>query len=161
MGDVMAEHVQVQFLSHQGIMLSLPDARNLRSAAVTLHRWDKRRCGFITKYPETSSVTLIRDEHTNIPYFAIRPLSRPDTIYERVEDRERAAEVLIQNICDRYRLHFFRQTDPNECPFYLGRSSMTNEDYSTKGFAIGHHIRDKDQLFPQLFDLFTTWDMTP
>lgn len=161
MADVMAEQFQVQFLSHQGIMLSLPDARNLRSAAVTLHRWDQRKCGFITKYPETSSVTLIRDEQTKIPYFLIHPFSRPDTIYERVEDRERAAEVLIQNICERYRLHFFRQTDPNESPFYLGRSPMTNQDYSTKGFGIGHNIIDKDQLFPQLSDLFTTWDMTP
>ena len=157
----MAEQFQVQFLSEQGIMLSLPDARNLRSAAVTLHRWDQRKNGFLTKYPEKASVTLIRDEHTNIPYFAIHPFSGPDTIYERVEDRERAAEVLIQNICNRYRLHFFRQTDPNECPLYLGRSPMTNQDFLTKGFALGHNIIDKDQLFPQLFDLFTTWDMTP
>lgn len=160
MADRMAEHFQVEFLSQQGVMLSVTDARILRSAAVTLHRWDQRKRGFITKFPEQAAVELIRDEKTNIPYFAIHTFGRLRTIYERVEDRERAAEILVQNICDRYGLYFYRHPDSNECPLYIGRSPLTDKNYSINGYAVGSNIRDKDELFPQRFDVGTTWDMT-
>ena len=129
-----------------GINLSLTDARILRRAEMTLHRWDEQRCGWSTPGPYGASFTLVRDEDgDDKPYLEIHPNGGPlwpprslKTRWERVPDRERGAIKRIEAVCKKYAapngspLKYYHQSDPRGAALFISppHHSMNEVNYS-------------------------------
>jgi hypothetical protein len=121
-----------QAARQHGISLSLADARILRRAEMTLHRWDEQRCGWSTPGPYGASIALVRDEDGDgLPYLEIHPNGGANvahslkTRWERVPDRERGALKRIKAICKKYAapngspLKYYHQSDPRGAALYI------------------------------------------
>lgn len=106
-----------------GRLIFPDDARILRRAALTLHRWAEEEC----------NGTIQRDEVTGTPY-----RYRDDaTRYGIVPDREDGALRRVREVCERLGMAFYHQTDPRGCALYVARddAGMTDSNYSTVGIA--------------------------
>ena len=128
-----------------GIALSLADARILRRAEMTLHRWDEQGCGWSTPGPYGASIALVRDDDGDgLPYLEIHPNAPTyhghgfKTRWERVPDRERGALKRIKAVCEKYAapngspLKFHHQGDPRGAALYIGAPhfSMNEVNYA-------------------------------
>ena len=134
-----------QAARQHGISLSLADARILRRAEMTLHRWDEQRCGWSTPGPYGASIALVRDEDGDgLPYLEIHPNAPTyhghafKTRWERVPDRERGALKRIKAVCKKYAapngspLKYYHQSDPRGAALYISPpqpGSMNDVNY--------------------------------
>ena len=115
-----------------GRIIALFDARMLRRASLTLHRWSELECGDGNDY---SSWAIERDEATNIPYMVTYPHTGKTRRY-RIADREKGALRRVEKFCKAHGFYFFHQTDPRGCALYISAEPMSDSDYSNKGAAI-------------------------
>lgn len=109
-----------------GVALSTDDARTLRRAAQTLHRWSELECGDGNEY---SSWAIERDEETGIPYMCTYP-HKGTTRREKIADREKGALRRVKEVCERNGLHFYHQGDPRGAALYVSDKTLTNQSYS-------------------------------
>ena len=124
------ENLQRDARAH-GISLSLADARILRRAELTLHRWDERRCGWSTPGPYGASFALVRDEDGDgRAYLEIHPNVGLKTRWERVPDIERGALNRIEAICAKYDASYYRQSDPRGASLYIDREPIPDNNYT-------------------------------
>ena len=125
-----------------GIPLSLADARILRRAEMTLHRWDEEMCNGTIQRPW--------QENNGDPYAYVgdRPgrsiggyTDDEGTFREEwmfVPDRERGALKRIQAVCEKYAapngspLKYYHQSDPRGAALYIEAPhySMTETNYT-------------------------------
>ncbi len=100
---------------------TLSDARALRRAALTLHRWYEHEC----------NGAIQRDEETNKPYwYNVNSGGR----ISLVPDREKGAEKSIMKICTRLGLHYYLQTDPRGGTLYMDNKPIPDNNYSRTTF---------------------------
>jgi len=118
-------------LYHRGIDVSFADANALRRAQITLQRWGEAECGDSNEY---ASYSVERDETTGIPYRCVYRHDSNGVKRYRIADRERGALKRVQDICKRYGLHYFHQTDPRGCSLYIEREPLPDSNY-TRGIA--------------------------
>jgi hypothetical protein len=145
MDNAERKDLELQQAARQhGISLSLADARILRRAEMTLHRWDEQRCGWSTPGPYGASFVLVRDENgcecgcKERPYLEIHPNTGLNIGMERVPDRERGALKRIKAVCEKYAapngspLKYYHQSDPRGAALYISPphpGSMNDVNY--------------------------------
>lgn len=105
-----------------GIRVFPDDARTLRRAALTLHRWAEAECG------DGSGWWIERDE-------AGLPWRNNGRMRYRIADREAGALRAIARTCAAHGLHFYHQPDPRGCPLYLSTEPLGPDNY-TRGLAV-------------------------
>jgi hypothetical protein len=122
------------------IALSLADARILRRAELTLHRWDEQQCGWSTRGEYGASYALVRDEDGDgKPYLEIHPNTGLKTRWEPVPDRERGAIKRIAAVCAKYAapngspLKYYHQSDPRGSALYI--SAPHHHDLSDSNYS--------------------------
>lgn len=119
-------------LHRAGVTLAtLDDARALRRAEMTLHRWAEMECGDSNGY---ASFCIERDESTDAPYMVTYPNDGPSRRV-RIADRESGALRRVATICQRIGAHYFHQTDPRGVALYVSADLLTSENYP-RGVAI-------------------------
>lgn len=121
----------LRWLQHRGIDATLDDARTLRRAKMTLHRWYELECGDGDNY---KSWAIERDEQTGVPYMAIYPNTGNRRQY-RIADRENGAIRRCKAICDRLGAFMYVQTDPRGAPLYVSLEPLDCTNYS-RGLCI-------------------------
>jgi hypothetical protein len=115
------------------IGVSYEQAETLRRASMTLHRWAELECGDSNDYAGWS---IERDEKTNVPYLVTYPHTGKSR-RRKVADREGGALKRITAILKPLGLHFYHQTDPLGCALYVSKEPLTDQNYSSRGIAIG------------------------
>lgn len=108
--------------------ISYADCRALVRASTTLHSWAEHEC----------NGAIQRDETTNKPYW--------HSTYDGkrlgpTSDRETGAIKRVEEICARYNLTPYFQTNPRGCALYLLRPGDVPADadvsaYYTRGIAV-------------------------
>ena len=126
-----ANWLAVRIERSTGVNISINDARTLRRAEKTLHRWSELECGNSNDY---ASWCIERDELTDKPYMVTHP--HKGSVRRRpVPDRERGAIKRVAALCERLGLHYFHQTDPRGCSLYVAAVELTDNNYSSRGVA--------------------------
>jgi hypothetical protein len=115
------------------IGVTYEQAETLRRASMTLHRWAELECGDSNDYAGWS---VERDEKTNVPYLVTYPHTGKSH-RRKVADREGGALKRIAAILKPLGLHFYHQTDPRGCVLYVSKEPLTDQNYSSRGIAIG------------------------
>lgn len=100
---------------------SLAEARALRRAAITLHRWYEHECNGVIQ----------RDEITGKPAWYCANTGRRIT---SAADREKGAEKTIARICARLGLHYYLQGDPRGGMLYVDTKPIDQSDYKRATF---------------------------
>ena len=123
-----------QRIARAGVICSTSEARTLRRAALTLHRWHELECGTDAGHIERDG-----DNGDGRPYFVpcgrwyggryIEPKRRP------IPDRERGALARIASTCKEMGLKYYIQGDPRGCSLYVSPEPLTDRDY-TRGVAV-------------------------
>lgn len=113
-----------------GLLIATEDVNTLRRAQLTLRRWHELECGDGDDY---KSWAIERDEDTDVPYMTIYPHNGPAR-RTKIADREKGAIKRIAAVCEKYRLHFYVQTDPRGCALYVSTEELTSASY-TNGVA--------------------------
>jgi len=115
------------------IGISYEQAETLRRASMTLHRWSELECGDGHDY---ASWSIERDEQTGIPYLVTYPHTGK-SYRRKVADRATGALKRITAILAPLGLHFYHQTDPRGCALHVSKEPLTDQNYSSRGIAIG------------------------
>ena len=112
------------------VLLSVTDAETLRRAAMTLHRWAEGECG-------DGYSCITRDETTGKPFREVSGMSGRNRMIP-IPDRETGALKRVAEVCARYGLAFYHQTDPRGCALYVAKADagMTDSNYSSVGVAV-------------------------
>lgn len=107
------------------------DARTLRRAEMTLHRWAELECG--TSFGHIERLEQL--DGTTRPVFIPDWRGRgPGGISPHViPDREAGALRRVAGICKSMGLHYYHQTDPRGCALYVGCEPLTDANYSQRG----------------------------
>lgn len=113
------------------------DAKALRRASMTLHRWAEAECGDGNDW---ASWAIERDENTGKAYRVIYP-HNGDTRRIRIPDRQTGARKRASSILARYGFAPYFQTDPRGCALYIIRpgdvpSGESVEAFYTRGVAV-------------------------
>lgn len=119
-----------QRLANRGIPASLDEARTLRRAEKTLHRWAEQEGGDGNDY---ASWAIERDETTGKPYFCTYPHSGKSR-RTLIADREAGALRRVATVCKALGAHFYHQGDPRGCALYVSAEPLTDSSY-TNGAA--------------------------
>lgn len=120
-------------LHRVGVTLAtLDDARVLRRAEKTLHRWAELECGDDNGF---ASFCIERDEMTNEPYMVTYPHAGSSR-RRRIADRENGALRRVATVCQRLGAFYFHQTDPRGVALYVGIAPLTDTTYNRDGVAI-------------------------
>lgn len=114
----------------EGVDISTDDARTLRRAALTLHRWAELGCG---DGNEHASWAIERDEG-GAPYMVTYPHKGGER-RRRIPDREAGALRRVREVCERVGLYWYHQGDPRGGALYLSREPLTSESYA-RGVAV-------------------------
>lgn len=111
------------------VTLDLDDVDTLRRAQLTLHRWAEGECG-----DDNSCIT--RDETTGKPYREYAGVSGRNRMVP-IPDRETGALRRVRDVCARYGLMYYHQTDPRGCALYVSTQErgMTDSNYNSTGVA--------------------------
>lgn len=117
-----------------GITLDFDDAWTLRRAERTLHRWHEGECGDSNGY---ASWCIVRDETTGKTYREVYP-NTGAMRRTLILDREKGALKRVADVCARYGLTYYVQTDPRGGALYVARPAdgMTGSNYSSVGVCV-------------------------
>lgn len=121
----------VEIERREGVDISTDDARTLRRAALTLHRWAELECGDGNDY---GSWAIERDEVTGAPYMVTYPHKGGER-RRRIPDREAGALRRVREVCERVGLNWYHQTDPRGAALRVSRSPLTAQNY-VRGVAV-------------------------
>lgn len=116
-------------LSH--VPITGEQARTLRRAQLTLHRWAEEMCnGTIQRDGEQGDGRPFRV--FRLPY---SPSSTNNGEAGRlpIPDRERGALARVAAVCKALGLHWYHQTDPRGCALYVSAEPLTAANYSQRG----------------------------
>lgn len=123
----------------QAAGIGYQDARELRSIAMTLHRWHELECG-------DGNGCIERDEKTGIPYWhnanSRFAQANDPRAYSRIPDRETGAKKRLAKIMARYpALKSYVQGDPRGAALYILRPGDVPEgadadSYYSRGIAV-------------------------
>jgi hypothetical protein len=115
-------------LRQRGINADRAQARVLRLAERSLHRWHEAECGGSNAH---GSFCIERDEKTGTPFYCYYPhdQSIPNRRH-RIPDKEATAIARITTACTALGCHFFVQTDPRGCALYVSAEPLTPSNYS-------------------------------
>ena len=108
-------------LKRVALLSTWDDAKALRRAALTLHRWYEHEC----------NGTIQRDEEDGLPY------QYSGVTHKRLgkcADREKGAIKAIALICKRLGLHYYLQTDPRGGTLYVDTKEIPDNNYSRSTF---------------------------
>ena len=119
-----------QRLANRGVPASLDEARTLRRAEKTLHRWAEQECGDGNDY---ASWAIERDETTGKPYLCTYPHAGKSR-RTLIADREAGALRRVAAVCKALGAFFYHQGDPRGCALYVAAEPLTNANY-TNGVA--------------------------
>ena len=109
---------------------TLEDARTLRRASLTLHRWAEGECGDGNDF---ASWCIVRDEDGKT-YREVYPHTGKMR-RSRIPDRERGALRRVAEVCAARGWHFYHQGDPRGCALYVSTSPLGDTNYSN-GVAV-------------------------
>jgi hypothetical protein len=108
----------------------IPDARTLRRAQMTLHRWAEMECGDGRGHIE-------RDEQTGKPFYyndnARYVQANDPRRVSSIPDREAGALRRVAEACKAAGLHYYHQTDPRGCALYVAAEPLNAQNYSSRG----------------------------
>ena len=114
--------------------LTMRDAKTLRDAEKTLHRWHELECGTGNQW-----VTFLveRDEESGTPYLWTRPTSDYLSTFRNgararrraIIDREKHATNRVQKLAQKVGFHFYVQGDPRGCALYISSEPISARDY--------------------------------
>lgn len=105
--------------------LTIEEARTLRRASLTLHRWAEEECnGTIQRVDNGEGYPVRHYGQGNEP-----------RLTARIPDREAGALRRIAAVCKAAGLHYYHQTDPRGCALYVAAEPLTAQNYSTRGIA--------------------------
>lgn len=124
-------HELLRMAAARGILLTEPQARTLRRAAVTLRRWAEEECGNSNAF---ASYSIERDEATGRPFRTIYPHDAQRPTRYPIADREKGALERVKRLCERLGLHYYHQGDPRGCALWIDREPLPNNNY-TRGIA--------------------------
>lgn len=116
-------------LAYAGIVATLEDARILRLAEKTLHRWHEGECGDSNDYCSWS----IETDENGRAWRVVHPYTGK-AYQERIPNRESGARKRVAALCDRLGIHFYVQTDPRGAALYVSREPFAEFDY-TRGIC--------------------------
>lgn len=118
-----------------GIEMDFDDVWTLRRAEQTLHRWHEGECGM---GDDRVSWCIVRDETTGKTYREVYPHDGAMR-RESIPDREKGALKCVADVCARYGLTYYVQTDPRGGSLYVARPAdgMTDSNYSSTGVYVG------------------------
>jgi len=122
------------------MFISMDDARALRRAELTLHRWHELECGdsvqgrgfnvsFAIERDETESGDGLPYMVRHVTHFGIST-SYTTTDRRRIPDREAGAIRRVKEVCDRLGLFFYVQTDPRGAALYVSNEQLTDRNYT-------------------------------
>ena len=126
MNATKSDYILRDRLAHAGIAASLEDARILRRAELTLHRWYEGECG---NSDDHCSWSIEVDDDTGKAYRVTYPHTGKSR-RERIPNREAGARKRIAELCKRLNLHYYVQTDPRGAALYVSREPFADFDYS-------------------------------
>jgi len=115
-----------------GVWVDPRNCATLRRASMTLHRWAEQECGDSNDY---ASWCIVRDDDGKT-YRETYPHTGK-VRRERIADRESGALRTAKRICDANGLHFYHQTDPRGCALYVSTEPLNDQNYPSRGVAIG------------------------
>jgi len=118
-------------LANAGIAADLDEARALRRAEKTLHRWAEMECGDGNDW---ASWAIERDETTGRPYRCIYPHAGKSS-RALIPDRETGALKRVEAVCQGLGVYWYHQTDPRGCALYVSAVPLTDQNY-TDGVAV-------------------------
>ena len=121
-----------QRLANRGVPASLDDARTLRRAEKTLHRWAEQECGDGNDY---ASWAIERDETTGKPFMVYHRFTQSHSKRVAIPDREAGALRRVAAVCKALGAYFYHQTDPRGCALYVAAEPLTDQTYSTSSVA--------------------------
>ena len=131
--NVGKKNIELQHcLATRGVYLPLDIVHILRRAERTLQRWYESECGSSNNL---ASFSIERDEETGVPYRCVYHHTESKVRRYRIADREKGAIKRITDLCQKYELHFYIQTDPRGCALYLAREVLNDRNYSKNGAA--------------------------
>ena len=124
-------------LEYRGVKATLEQARTLRRAEKTLHRWGELECGDGNQH---GSWAIERDENGEGAPFMVHHHYRHGKGKDymtrtRIPDREAGALARVAEVCSELGASWFHQTDPRGCALYVGAEPLTDQNYSSKGAA--------------------------
>lgn len=120
-----------QRLANRGVPASLDEARTLRKAEKTLHRWAEQECGDENDY---ASWAIERDETTGKPYLCIYPHAGKNR-RTLIPDREAGALRRVATVCEALGAYFYHQGDPRGCALYWTCDRLAEVFAPTKATA--------------------------
>ena len=108
--------------------LTTEQARTLRRAEKTLHRWAEEECN--------GTIQREGDQGDGKPFRVWWQDILSGKIYKTpTADREAGALRRVAQVCKEAGLHFYHQTDPRGCALYVSTEPLTAQNYSQKGIA--------------------------
>jgi hypothetical protein len=125
MNATKSDYILRDRLAHAGIAASLEDARILRLAELTLHRWHEQECGDSNDYQSWSNEVDDDGKAWRVVYQHTGKSSR-----YRIPNRESGARKRVAALCARLGLYFYVQTDPRGAALYISREPFAEFDYS-------------------------------
>ena len=123
--------IQEAISKRLNVAISFDDARTLRRAGMTLHRWSELECGDGNDY---ASWSIERDAETNKPYLCTYP-HEGKSRRRPIPDRETGALKRVHKLCVVLGLKYYHQTDPRGCSLYVSTENLTDQNYNN-GVAI-------------------------
>lgn len=127
MNNVRAMNYEILHrLNARGIEMDLDDVNTLRRAELTLHRWNELECG-------SERGCVVRDEETGKTYWQ----SAFDGRLYATPDRETGALKRVENVCAKYGLYYYYQSDPRGGSLYVSREKLDGSNYPDKGVYVG------------------------
>ena len=115
-------------------LFSVGEARTLRRAQLTLHRWAEEMCnGTIQRDGEQGDGKPFRS--VQVPMIQIGAYRSQDYKYNEwpIPDRERGALARVEKVCKEAGLFYWHQTDPRGCALFVAAEPLNGQNYFTKG----------------------------
>lgn len=100
--------------------VNLAEARTLRRAQLTLHRWAEEMCnGTIQRHEDEQDKPFrhYQDGHTNERSYPI-------------PDREAGALRRVEQVCKDCGLHYYHNTDPRGCALWVATFPLDQSNYN-------------------------------
>ena len=113
--------LQAAISRHCDTWITLDDARILRRAEKTLHRWGEMKCN--AEVYEENGATWRRLPGFRVGGRWVEPKA------EKIPNREKGTLQRVADVCQHYGLFFYHQTDPRGCALYVSKEKMDCATY--------------------------------
>ena len=122
----------VRALESRGIYASVDQARTLRRAELTLHRWAEEECNGTIQRPDEGPDVGKAFRVGGFPDLRTQRYHRPP--WFPIPDREAGALRRVAKVCAELGIFYFRQGDPRGCQLYVDVEPLPDHNY-TRGIS--------------------------